>query len=256
MKCLILEDEPLAAENLKQMLLKVVPDIAILDIIETVNEAEQWLKTHAEPDLIFMDIHLADCLCFELFDRIHFSSPVIFTTAYDQYAIAAFQTNGICYLLKPIEEEQLIAAIKKFQSLTSTQLNSIQNLLNAGPRQQSVYRQRILVKLGDNYTQLPISEIAYFYSEDHYTFLTTRSDQRFIVNHTLDALESQLEPTQFFRISRQCTVSIDSIVNVTKHFNGRLRITLNPPFKGDTLVSRNRVSSFLSWLDGSNATTR
>lgn len=254
MNCLILEDEPLAAQDLILTLRKLMPDVNILDTIESVEDAVDWFKTNRAPDLIFMDIHLADTLCFEIFNQVNITSPIIFTTAYDQYAIRAFQTNSIGYLLKPINEDDLNAALKKYISLTTTQITSLQNLLSTqqptAPANQ--YRTRILVKLGDNYTHIPISEVAYFYSEDHYTFIATTADQRYIVNQTLDALDKQLDPTQFFRISRNCTVAINAIGNVSRHINGRLKINLNPPSQTDAIVSRNRVSSFLSWLDDQN----
>lgn len=256
MTCLILEDEPLAAQNLQLTLQRIAPDTIIADIIDTVDDAEAWLNANPAPDLIFMDIHLADCLCFELFERIDITSPVIFTTAYDQYAIAAFQTNGIGYLLKPIDEDELAAALKKYNTITASQANAIQSLITTPTpvtlQQQPTYRNRILVKLGDNYNQIPINDIAYFYSEDHYTMLVTFDRQEFIVNHTLDALESQLDPQQFFRISRQCTISINAIGKISKHINGRLKVILNPCHKDETLVSRNRATSFLAWLDGQN----
>jgi DNA-binding LytR/AlgR family response regulator len=186
------------------------------------------------------------------------TAPIIFTTAYDQYAIEAFKTNGIAYLLKPIEEEELIDALKKFRTLTNTNIElsnihtQIQQLstLYTQPSTLTTYKERVLAKVGDNYQHVMMQDVAYFYSEDHYTFVATKDKQRYIINYTLDTLVEQLNPQQFFRISRQFILNINSINTISKHFNGRLKITVNPSFSEDIYVSRNRVQSFLAWLDG------
>lgn len=262
MKYLIIEDEPLAQEELVRMLKELDDDFELLATLDSVKESINWLNANKQPDLIFMDIHLSDNICFEIFNKVEITAPVIFTTAYDQYAIEAFKTNSIAYLLKPIDEEELIAALKKFRTLTNTSSelaaikSQIQQLstLKSQQSNENLYKERLLAKVGDNYQHLTMSEIAYFYSEDHYTFVTTNNNQRYIINYTLDTLVSQLNPQQFFRISRQLIININAISNISKHFNGRLKITVNPSFSEDLYVSRNRVQSFLSWLDGENTT--
>ena len=264
MKYLIIEDEPLAQDELVRMLKSLDPNFELLASLYSVNETISWLKNNAQPDIIFMDIHLSDNICFDIFDKVKITAPVIFTTAYDQYAIEAFRTNGIAYLLKPIEEEELIEALKKYKTLTninvelSTINTQIQQLSSQNTQRpiQNGYKERLLAKVGDNYQHLTMSEIAYFYSEDHYTFVATKNNQRYIINYTLDTLVEQLNPQQFFRISRQFILNINSINSIAKHFNGRLKITLNPVFQEDIYVSRNRVQMFLSWLDGENITNQ
>ena len=264
MKYLIIEDEPLAQDELVRMLKGLDPDFELLASLYSVNETIVWLNNNAQPDIIFMDIHLSDNICFDIFDKVKITVPVIFTTAYDQYAIEAFKTNGIAYLLKPIEEDELIDALKKFKTLTnvnvelSTVHSQIQQLSAQNTNRSNLngYKERLLAKVGDNYQHLTMSEIAYFYSEDHYTFVTTKNNQRYIINYTLDTLVEQLNPQQFFRISRQFILNINSINSISKHFNGRLKITTNPTFTDDIYVSRNRVQSFLAWLDGENVTNQ
>lgn len=262
MRYLIIEDEPLAQEELVRMLKNLDPDFELLASFDSVKESVDWLNSNSQPDLIFMDIHLSDSICFDIFNCVKVTAPVIFTTAYDQYAIKAFKTNGIAYLLKPIDEDELIAALKKFKTLTNIdvelstlhsqiQQNSKQNVQPLAPVQ---YKERLLAKIGDNYLHLSMSDIAYFYSEDHYTFVATKDNQRYIINYALDTLVEQLKPQEFFRVSRQFILNINSITSVAKHLNGRLKIAIKPAFTDDIYVSRNRVQTFLAWLDGDTST--
>ena len=258
MKYVIIEDEPLAQEELMRMLKSFDPDFELLASIDSVKESINWFKNNENPDIIFMDIHLSDNICFDIFNKVEITVPVIFTTAYDQYAIEAFKTNGIAYLLKPIEEDELIAALKKFRTLTNTNIElsnihtQIQQLstLYTQPSPLNSYKERVLAKIGDNYQHISMQDVAYFYSEDHYTFVATTDKQRYIINYTLDTLSELINPQHFFRISRQFIVNINAIDNISKHFNGRLKITVKPSFSEDIYVSRNRVQAFLAWLDG------
>lgn len=258
MKCVIIEDEPLAQEELVRMLKSLDTDFELLASIDSVRGSIEWFKNNEQPDLIFMDIHLSDSICFEIFNNVQISAPIIFTTAYNQYAIEAFKTNGIAYLLKPIDEEELAEALKKYDSLTkgSQNLAEIQQQIHqlsmqyAQSQGHSPYKERLLAKVGDNYQHITMNDVAYFYSEDHYTFVATKDKQRYIINYTLDTLIEQLDPKQFFRISRQFILNINSINTISKHFNGRLKLTVNPSISEDIYVSRNRVPAFLAWLDG------
>ena len=260
MRYLIIEDEPLAQDELVRMLKALDPNFTLLASIDSVKESVDWFNNNEQPDIVFMDIHLSDNICFDIFNKVEITAPVIFTTAYDQYAIEAFKTNGIAYLLKPIEEEELVAALKKFRTLTNTNIelssihSHIQQLstLNSQLSTLNSYKERVLAKVGDNYQHVAMQDVAYFYSEDHYTFVATKDKQRYIINYTLDTLVEQINPQQFFRISRQFIVNINAIDNISKHFNGRLKITVNPSFSEDMYVSRNRVQTFLAWLDGEN----
>ena len=251
MRYLIIEDEPLAQEELVRMLKALDPNFMLLASIDSVKQSIEWFNNNEQPDIVFMDIHLSDNICFEIFNKVEITAPVIFTTAYDQYAIEAFKTNGIAYLLKPIEEEELISALKKFRTLTNTniELSSIHSHIQQLSTLNS-YKERVLAKVGDNYQHVAMQDVAYFYSEDHYTFVATKDKQRYIINYTLDTLVEQINPQQFFRISRQFIVNINAINNISKHFNGRLKITVTPSFSEDIYVSRNRVQTFLAWLDG------
>lgn len=258
MKYLIIEDEPLAQEELVRMLKRLDANFELLASIDSVKNTVEWLQNNDQPDIIFMDIHLSDNICFDIFNRVEITAPIIFTTAYDQYAIEAFKTNGIAYLLKPIEEEELIVALKKFRTLTNANIklseiqSTIQQLSSQSAQNGGItkYKERLLAKVGDNYQHVMISDIAYFYSEDHYTFVATTNNQRYIINYTLDTLIEQLNPEQFFRISRQFILNINSIKSTSKHFNGRLKIAVNPAFSEEIYVARNRVQTFLAWLDG------
>ena len=267
MRYLIIEDEPLAQEELVRMLKALDPNFMLLASIDSVKQSIEWFNNNEQPDIVFMDIHLSDNICFEIFNKVEITAPVIFTTAYDQYAIEAFKTNGIAYLLKPIEEEELISALKKFRTLTNTnielsnihtqiqQLSTLNSLVQTQyiaslPSNLNSYKERVLAKVGDNYQHVAMQDVAYFYSEDHYTFVATKDKQRYIINYTLDTLVEQINPQQFFRISRQFIVNINAINNISKHFNGRLKITVTPSFSEDIYVSRNRVQTFLAWLDG------
>ena len=264
MRYLIIEDEPLAQEELVRMLKPLDPNFTLLASIDSVKESIEWFNNNEQPDIVFMDIHLSDNICFDIFNKVKVTVPVIFTNAYDQYAIEAFKTNGIAYLLKPIEEEELINALKKFHTLTNTNIelssihSHIQKLssLNSQLSTLNTYKERVLAKVGDTYQHVAMQDVAYFYSEDHYTFVTTKDKQRYIINYTLDTLIEQLNPQQFLRISRQFILSINSINTISKHFNGRLKITVNPSISEDIYVSRNRVPAFLAWLDGEIITTQ
>jgi len=246
MNILIVEDELLSAKGLEQSLTKLDNGYKVVAHTTSVANTVEYLKTNTQPDLIFMDIHLEDDLCFEIFNQCQVESPVIFTTAYDQYAIDAFNTNGIAYLLKPFTDEDLVAALAKFTKLMALgQRNAIQQSMQALMPQKKL--QRITFRIGDNYTSVVIDDIAYFLSEDHYTTLVTTSDKHAVINPSLSDLEGQLDAEKFFRISRGCIVNINSIEKVSHHFNGRLKLILRPKPEMDIFVSRQRVKDFLDW---------
>lgn len=247
MRVLIIEDEPLAQEELVRLVHKLFPEMDIVAILSSVSESIEWLTIHSA-DLIFMDIHLADGLSFDIFSQVDVKTPIIFTTAYDQYAIQAFQVNGVGYLLKPIVEKDLISAVDKLNHKAYSPLNL--NRLLQSMNMSKEYKSRIGVKIGDRYNYVEINRVAYFYVEERVTFIMTVEGKRYIVDYSIEALESLLDPKQFFRISRGCIASIGSIKEVTRHFNSRLKVTLTPLYDGDMLISRVRVSEFLRWLDG------
>lgn len=244
MKVLIIEDEEPAQEELERLLTKNFPNVEIVDKLALVKESVEWLRKNTA-DLIFLDIHLADGNGFEIFKQTEIQTPVIFTTAYDQYAIDAFKVNGIGYLLKPIVESELCAALKKFDYLDKYKLKSIIESLTT-PRE---FKSRIAVTKGDRIEFILVKDIAYIFAEERLTFIMTKEGKKYEVNHTIESLISQLDPKKFFRITRGVISSIDSIKRISRHFNGRLLITLSPEFNENLYVSRARVPEFMNWLD-------
>lgn len=243
MNVLIIEDELLAQEELVRLINKNFTDIIIAARLCSVKESIEWLRENSA-DLIFMDIQLSDGISFDIFDYVEVRTPIIFTTAYDQYAIQAFKVNGIGYLLKPIIENDLVSAVEKMD-YQPDKLKELLNLLKPSKE----YKSRIAIKSGDKFSFIDISDVAYFYAEDRVTFVVPKEGRAKIVDYTIEALEPLLEPKRFFRLTRGCIASIDSIAGVSKYFNSRLKITLKPHYEGELLVSRVRVVEFVKWLD-------
>lgn len=251
MKYLIVEDERFAYLEIKRMMAKLCPDYTLAGGTESVADTILFLKNNPV-DLILMDIRLADGNCFEIFEQIKVSIPIIFTTAYDEYAIQAFKLNSIDYLLKPVEEDELSAALKKLQ-----QQNTVKNTPFDYKKIEDALlghhkKSRFLVQMGDTYHHININDIAFFYSEEKVVFLHTFSDKKFVIDYTLTQLESQLDKKIFFRASRNCIANITSIKKISKYFNSRLKLTFQPECPHEILVSRERVSDFLKWVDGWN----
>jgi DNA-binding LytR/AlgR family response regulator len=254
MKILIIEDEPFARTELIRLLDATGREFSILEQIDTVKDSVKWLGTHPKPELIFLDIQLADGISFEIFRQVNVTSPVIFTTAYDEYAIKAFQVNSIDYLLKPIRLEALESALKKLDDLrsafsqqnTGIEQRQLDNLLRMINRE---HKNRILIKTGDQLKSVEMEEVAYFYAEDDVVFAMLKNKGRSIVDYTLNQLEAELDPKYFHRLTRGCIARINSIKKVSKYFNSRLLIELDPPMEEKLLVSRVNVPDFLKWLD-------
>jgi two-component system response regulator LytT len=254
MKILIIEDEPFARAELIRMLKATGRDFMILDQIDTVSDSVKWLKTHPQPDLVFLDIQLADGQSFEIFQHVTISSPIIFTTAYNEFAIKAFQVNSIDYLLKPVSSEALENALRKLEGLKSVlaqsrpwpdniQLESLMKMMKKD------YKSRILLKTGDQIRSVEMDEIAYFYAEDDVVFAMTKNKSRAIIDYTLNQLEAMLDPANFHRITRGCIARISAVKKVSKYFNSRLLVELEPPTEEKLLVSRVNVPGFMEWLD-------
>lgn len=203
----------------------------------------EWLRNNTT-DLIFMDIQLLDGCCFDIFDVVEVRTPIIFTTAYDQYALKAFKVNSVDYLLKPVDEDELVAAVRKMDY----KYDNIRNLIESYMPTVR-YKARISVKTGDIYRFLLIDEVAYFISEDGFTYAVTNNETKHIVDYTISSLETQLDPKRFFRLSRGCIVSIDSIEKITAYFNSRLKVTLKGRKNISIILSRVRVPDFLNWID-------
>jgi len=247
MKVIIVENERLAAEKLEKMLIKIDPELLVLDRIESVIDAINWLSTNEPPDLIFLDIQLDDGLSFEIFDSVKVDTPIIFTTAYDQYAIKAFQVNSVDYLLKPIEESALKKALDKFRNLHQNQQIDKINLLY----QQIVnnYKSRFFVKIGNHFHSIAINEIQCFLIQQRATFLRTMSGKKYDVDYSLDQLQKLVDPSVFFRINRNYLIHINAIQDIYSYSSNRLGVKLKMLDHLDMIVSRDKVADFKMWLD-------
>ena len=246
MRVLIVEDETAAVDNLKYLLYKVDRTIEIAAVTESVEQTQQWLmQNHA--DLIFMDIHLSDGSAFSLFDHIKVSTPIIFTTAYDQYALDAFKVNSIDYLLKPIKQTDLERAFEKFKRFTASDLNSYISRINQ-LIEKPKYQSRILVAVKDKIIPLAVEDIACIYSTDRKTEIITTSGQTYTYNKPLDTMIKNLDPTVFFRANKQFIINRNQITDITVWFDSRLRLRLTAETPEDIYIAKNRVSEFKSWL--------
>lgn len=254
MKILIVEDEELAAGRMIQLLKEAEPEAEISGPYDTVKSTVEHLKTHPGYNLIFLDIQLADGRSFAIFEQINIDTPVIFTTAYDEFALKAFDLNSIDYLLKPINRDKLKIALEKFRKLKNyfdgnnpnTQLyDLIKNLKTPSPVS---YKDRFLVSRSDSMFPVRADEIACFYAEEKAVFILTTSNQRHIIPQTLDDLESKLDPRRFFRVNRQVIVSAEAVKKIHNHFNFKLKVEMHPAPGFEIVVSRSRAAAFKAWM--------
>lgn len=248
MKVLIIEDEKPAVRRLTQLLSEHLPDANVITSLDTVSASINWFSSNPGPDLIFLDIQLADGISFEIFEKTKVSAPIIFCTAYDQYAIKAFKLNSIDYLLKPIDPEELKQALDKFKSgkkEAGVSLEQIRSLIQPATK---TFKTRFLVKLGERIQSIDIQDIAFFFSEDKVTLLQTRHGKKYIVDYTLDEIEEMVSPEQFFRINRKYISSVSAIKDVFTYSNSRLKVNLENCADNDILISRERMGAFKSWL--------
>ncbi len=252
MKVLIIEDEKPAAKRLTKMVQQYRPDCEIVGVLDSVEGAVEWLETYKKPDLIFMDVQLADGVSFEIFGQTEVTSPIVFTTAYDEYALQAFKVNSLDYLLKPIDPEDLEKALCQYDKYHQTKSkdvdnSAIQKLLNTLTKKE--YKERFLVKIGQQLTYLKVVDIAYFYSDEGLIFACQANGKRHNLDYTLDQLAEVLNPDDFFRINRKIITNLNSIKKIHTYFNSRLKLELAPTTALETIVSRDRVSDFKKWLD-------
>lgn len=245
----IVEDEKIAASLLEKMIKKVEPDARILAILSSVKQALSWFAMQ-RADLIFMDIELGDGQSFAIFNQVPVNSPVIFTTAYDQFAIKAFKSNGIDYLLKPIDESELRSALKKYRDLVGIhpEYSILRNIFDAG-QSKAEYKQRFMIQAGSRIRSIPVNEIAYFYFTEKATFLCTNDNHHYAAEYSLDKLEEMVNPADFYRINRRMIVSIKSINKIFSLSKSRIKLELNPPFNEEVLVSFNKTPAFREWLN-------
>lgn len=250
MKVLIVEDEERNANKLMRLLHQIEPDIQVLDVVESVKACVTWLTMHPAPDLIFMDIRLEDGLCFEIFEQIQVSIPVVFTTSYDEYALKAFKVNSIDYLMKPVQEQDLIQALKKYKRLNAIELNaSIKNILGSLNQKEIAYRSRFLIPFKDGFKTVKSEEIDYIYSELKITHLVLKDKSALIISQTMEEIEEELDPLSFFRVNRQHILNIDSILNIQNYYNGKLKVTLVRDPQREIIVSREKAPLFKNWLN-------
>ena len=249
MHVLIIEDEKHNQRLLQGMINLLRPQWTIVELLESVADSIEWLQSNSA-DIIFMDIQLADGVCFSIFEKIDVTTPVIFTTAYDNYAIQAFKVNSIDYLLKPIKEEELLKSIEKFErniALISKTPN-YKELYDIIANREKKYRTRILIHGARNYFKIDVSSVAYFYSQSKLTFARMKDRSEYRVDMTLESLEKELDSNVFFRTGRNMLANIDSIVSFEDYFGGKLVLKLNPPFDETVTVSRLKNSAFKKWI--------
>lgn len=253
MKVVIIEDESFAAMRLRKMIQNYNPDIKILAELESVAESVKWFKSNPEPDLIFLDIHLEDDLSFAIFEQVNISSPVIFTTAFDEYAIKAFKMKSIDYLLKPIVHEELAAALKKYEQFSGMHRNTVdlQSLYNLLTASEKKYRERFSISVGTKIKMVEVTDIAYFFVMGKGVYLRTSQGSTYNIDFTLDKLEEMLNPDSFFRINRKYLINITSIANMVAYSRGRVKLELKPKADDEfeTIVSIDRSSEFKKWLN-------
>jgi two-component system, LytTR family, response regulator LytT len=249
-KAVIIEDELLTANRLEKMLAKLDADVIVIAKLDAIKSAVVWLQNNTMPDLLFMDIQIADGLSFEIFKQVKVAAPVIFTTAYDEYAIQAFKVNSVDYLLKPIEAEDLKKALDKFSNNRKVlDYNTALGLLNKISIGEKVYKNRFLVNYRDLLVPIGVDEIAYFSSELKHTFFVTHDGVKYKIDQTMEEIETELDPTKFFRVTRQYIISHTAIVKIHNYFNGRLKLELKPAAKNEIIVSRDKSNQFKQWLN-------
>lgn len=254
MRIVIVEDEPLLAKKLQKMVLELEPEAEIEAITNSIASTVKWLQLNGCPDLFLMDIELADGQSFEIFRQVEIKCPIIFTTAYDEFALKAFKVSSIDYLLKPIKAEELGAAINKFHSLAKAnaananlQLNSLLHALQKMPSSKT-FRDRFLVKQGQKSISVPIYEIALFFTEKGVNYLLTEGKRKYIVDYTLDEIEKSVDPDKFFRANRQFILSSKAAIAVLPWFNGKLKIETEPAYEEHIIISREKANDFRKWM--------
>ncbi|GAB5525822.1 MAG: LytTR family DNA-binding domain-containing protein [Roseivirga sp.] len=252
MNVLIFEDEKLASERLIELLKELRPSMEVVGSVKSVEAAVLWLENNDQPDLIISDIQLLDGTSFEIFSQVQVACPVIFTTAYDQYAIKAFEVNSVDYLLKPIGQDKLEAALVKFEAKAGSgtasgfDIEQIRSLLGSSTPE---YKSRFLVKVGQRIRAIPIEKVAYFFSRDKLTYIVTFENQKYPIDQTLEELEGLINPKDFFRVNRKFVVHFNSVADIHPYFKGRVKLGLSPQIEEEIVVSSEKTPVFKRWLD-------
>lgn len=249
MKVLIIEDERPASQKLVRLLEEIDESIVVVDIIESVEKATNWLLLNPHPDLIFMDIQLQDGTCFEIFENCSIKTPIVFTTAYDEFSLKAFKVNSVDYLLKPIVPDELKNAIEKFKSVHSPKadLTKIETIIN---QLQNKTKERFFIKIGEHYRSVLVSDINCFYIKERCNFINVDKGKNYAVDYSLDKIEQMIDSKMFFRVSRNFLINFSAIQDIIVYSSNRLKIVLaNWTEKDEILVSRERVADFKNWMD-------
>ena len=253
MNVLIVEDEPLAVAQLTALITALRPNTQIVGVCDTVKTARKWIEENPLPDLAFFDIQLGDGLSFELFAQTSFAAPIIFTTAYNEFAIQAFKVNSIDYLLKPLDKDELRLALDKFDRQTQTQAAPIPADLIAQLQKNLVqknYKKRFVVRVGTRLRTIDIADVLYFYSFEKATYMKTTDGKNHLLDQTLEIIEEQIDPSEFFRINRKYLVHLKAITDVFTYSNSRYKLKVNHAEEDDFLVAREKAKAFKSWLEG------
>ncbi len=252
MRVIIIEDEAPAFRRLQKLLEEHDESIEIIEVLDSVEDSVKWLQNHQQPDLIFSDIQLSDGISFEIYEQVKLSTPVIFTTAFDEYMLKAFRVNSIDYLLKPIKPEELQQAIQKYRDLYAQNAlprQDLGDLLQQVQLNGQQYKSRFLVKQGDRLLSVETDQIAYFMTRHGVVHLVTNENKKYLMDQSLDVLMSQLNPQRFFRVNRQFIVHFPSIVTVHRYHKGKLLVDLKPKPMDDLVVSAEKSSELKEWLD-------
>ncbi len=252
MKVLIIEDEPQAAKRMETLMKELEPSVVIVGKIDSVKNAVEWIPNNSPPDLILMDIQLADGISFSIFEKCSVQSPVIFTTAYDEYALKAFKVNSIDYILKPVDKDELSAALTKFRNMKRSAPDTKLLLDNIGQAVQMLtkrYKSRFMIKVGEHLKTIETTNLLYFYSQDKATFCYTMDNRSLILDYTIEQLEEMVDPSIFFRVNRKYLVSATAITDIISYTNSRLKLKLKGSQDDDIIVARERVQDFKEWLD-------
>jgi len=251
MKVLIIEDEAPAFRRLQKVLEEVMPEVEILDVLDTVTDTIKWWQGNAPPDLIFMDIQLSDGLSFEIFDYVEVNSPLIFTTAFDEYTLKAFKVNSIDYLLKPIKKEDVVKGLAKYQNMKHV-LNNVttdrKELVKAIKINERHFKSRFLVKIGDKLLAIETNDISTFCTKGGLVYLISKDGKKYLLDYTLDELTQQLNPDSFYRANRQYIVNFKAIQSIHKYYRGKLLIKLDIATEEQIVVSSEKAANFKKWL--------
>lgn len=247
MKVLIIEDEQIAADYLQKLLREIDSSIEVLAIIPSAAKAITWFKNNLAPDIVFLDIHLSDNISFSIFDSVTVKAPIIFTTAYDHYAIKAFKLNSIDYLLKPFDKSELKNALDKYHEIKGVPKAVLDKLINE-IKSQDTFQKRFMVTSGSKIRSIGMDDIAYFQSEGRYVKVILNDESSHLIDYTLDKLETLLDPEYFFRINRQFIIKIQAIKQMTAYTKGRIKIETSPACAEELIVSIDRSADFKAWL--------